>query len=258
MGSRRRAAAIASPSLVCAFSRIRSASSSAWKVARSTAAGPGFDSSDMPVSSRDSSAIRRRRRRRGRRGTGDRGPEPGRPTSPWRRAGRGCGGPFASAGPRIAKCGALFRLPSSGPLRYSPSSTVTRSGTGVRRFASSWSVECHTAAESLAPGRPMAPRTSCSWAVMSPSGGVSASGLRQMVQLRGRLGPGGQHRGLVATAEPGDLSRCLGVGGWPRQTPARPVLGDGHHVRHHVADRPAGTGRELHGPCRRHPRSPTR
>src|SRR5689334_22977545 len=42
MGSRRRAAAIASPSLVCAFSLIRSRSSSAWKVARSTAAGrPG-------------------------------------------------------------------------------------------------------------------------------------------------------------------------------------------------------------------------
>ena len=39
MGRRRRAAAIASPSRVCAFSRTRSASSSAWKVARSTAAG---------------------------------------------------------------------------------------------------------------------------------------------------------------------------------------------------------------------------
>src|SRR6185312_11648571 len=42
IGSRRRAAAIASPSLVCAFSLTRSRSSSAWKVARSTAAGrPG-------------------------------------------------------------------------------------------------------------------------------------------------------------------------------------------------------------------------
>src|SRR5215470_18053980 len=42
MGRRRRAAAIASPSRVCAFSRTRSRSSSAWKVARSTAAGmPG-------------------------------------------------------------------------------------------------------------------------------------------------------------------------------------------------------------------------
>src|SRR5216683_2678075 len=62
MGRRRRAAAIASPSRVCAFSRTRSASSSAWKVARSTAAGrpgalvasaagpPGFaDSSVMMV-----------------------------------------------------------------------------------------------------------------------------------------------------------------------------------------------------------------
>ena len=39
MGSRRRAAAMASPSLVCAFSRTRSASSSAWKVRRSTIAG---------------------------------------------------------------------------------------------------------------------------------------------------------------------------------------------------------------------------
>src|SRR5580700_5376050 len=42
MGRRRRAAAIASLSRVCAFSRTRSLSSSAWKVARSTAAGrPG-------------------------------------------------------------------------------------------------------------------------------------------------------------------------------------------------------------------------
>src|SRR6266702_6649012 len=59
MGRRRRAAAIASPSRVCAFSRIRSRSSSAWKVARSTAAGrlsalvapgagpPGFDDSSF-------------------------------------------------------------------------------------------------------------------------------------------------------------------------------------------------------------------
>ena len=39
MGNRRRAAAIASPSRVCAFSRTRSASSSAWKVLRSTTAG---------------------------------------------------------------------------------------------------------------------------------------------------------------------------------------------------------------------------
>src|SRR6266567_5455875 len=39
MGRRRRAAAIASPSRVCAFSRTRSLSSSAWKVARPTAAG---------------------------------------------------------------------------------------------------------------------------------------------------------------------------------------------------------------------------
>src|ERR1022692_780612 len=62
MGRRRRAAAIASPSRVCAFSRTRSRSSSAWKVARPTAAGrpgalvapaagpPGFaDSSFMTV-----------------------------------------------------------------------------------------------------------------------------------------------------------------------------------------------------------------
>ena len=39
MGNRRRAAAMASPSRVCAFSRTRSLSSSAWKVARSTAEG---------------------------------------------------------------------------------------------------------------------------------------------------------------------------------------------------------------------------
>src|SRR5215469_11006546 len=39
MGRRRRAAAIASPSRVCAFSRARSLSSSAWNVARSTAGG---------------------------------------------------------------------------------------------------------------------------------------------------------------------------------------------------------------------------
>src|SRR6266566_3603948 len=39
MGRRRRAAAIASPSRVCAFSRTRSLYSSAWKVARPTAAG---------------------------------------------------------------------------------------------------------------------------------------------------------------------------------------------------------------------------
>jgi hypothetical protein len=36
LGSRRRAAAIASPSCVCAFSRTRSASNSVWKVLRST------------------------------------------------------------------------------------------------------------------------------------------------------------------------------------------------------------------------------
>src|SRR5438105_11111032 len=42
MGRRRRAAAIASPPRVCAFSRTRSLSSAAWKVARSTAGGsPG-------------------------------------------------------------------------------------------------------------------------------------------------------------------------------------------------------------------------
>src|ERR1700733_11077619 len=39
MGSRLRAAAIASPSWVCAFSRTRSLSSSAWKVARSVITG---------------------------------------------------------------------------------------------------------------------------------------------------------------------------------------------------------------------------
>src|SRR6516162_3420545 len=39
MGSRRRAAAMASPSLVWAFSRTRKASSSAWKVLRSTIVG---------------------------------------------------------------------------------------------------------------------------------------------------------------------------------------------------------------------------
>jgi hypothetical protein len=39
MGRRRRAAAIASPSRVCAFSRTRSSSSWVWKVARSTTAG---------------------------------------------------------------------------------------------------------------------------------------------------------------------------------------------------------------------------
>src|SRR5579864_4359399 len=38
-GSRRRAAAMASPSFVCAFSRTRNASSSAWKVLRSTSLG---------------------------------------------------------------------------------------------------------------------------------------------------------------------------------------------------------------------------
>src|SRR5580658_3818350 len=42
MGRRRRAAAIASPSRVCAFSRTRSRSSSAWKVVRSATEGrPG-------------------------------------------------------------------------------------------------------------------------------------------------------------------------------------------------------------------------
>src|SRR6266567_5695772 len=53
MGRRRRAAAIASPSRVCAFSRARSRSSSAWKAARSTAAGwPGWaDSFVITVSS---------------------------------------------------------------------------------------------------------------------------------------------------------------------------------------------------------------
>src|SRR5918911_3347311 len=64
MGRRRRAAAIASPSRVCAFSRTRGLSGAAWKVARSTAAGrrgalvapaagpPRFvDSSFMTVSS---------------------------------------------------------------------------------------------------------------------------------------------------------------------------------------------------------------
>ena len=40
MGSRRRAAAIASPSRVCAFSRTRSWSSSAWKAARPTPGHP--------------------------------------------------------------------------------------------------------------------------------------------------------------------------------------------------------------------------
>src|SRR5215471_7050483 len=51
MGRRRRAAAMASPSWVCAFSRTRSLSSSASKVTRSTAAGaPGFaDSAFMTV-----------------------------------------------------------------------------------------------------------------------------------------------------------------------------------------------------------------
>src|SRR5215472_6342241 len=51
MGRRRRAAAMASPSWVCAFSRTRSVSSSASKVARSTATGaPGFaDSAFMTV-----------------------------------------------------------------------------------------------------------------------------------------------------------------------------------------------------------------
>src|SRR5262245_3071105 len=39
MGSRRRAAAMASPSLVWAFSRTRNASSSAWKMLRSTISG---------------------------------------------------------------------------------------------------------------------------------------------------------------------------------------------------------------------------
>ena len=42
------------------------------------------------------------RHRPGRADTGDRVPELGRPTSPWRRTRRGCGVPFASAGPRIA------------------------------------------------------------------------------------------------------------------------------------------------------------
>src|ERR1700743_142433 len=51
MASARRAAAIASPSLVCAFSLTRSRSSSAWKVARSTAVGrPGaVAAADLPV-----------------------------------------------------------------------------------------------------------------------------------------------------------------------------------------------------------------
>jgi hypothetical protein len=57
MGSRRRAAAIASPSRVCAFSRTRSLSSSAWKVARS--ATPG-SASFMTVSSDCSSDDARR------------------------------------------------------------------------------------------------------------------------------------------------------------------------------------------------------
>src|ERR1022692_443958 len=68
MGRRRRAAAIASPSRVCAFSRIRSLSSSAWKAARPTAAGrlgvlvppaagpPRFADSSFMASSLDGSA----------------------------------------------------------------------------------------------------------------------------------------------------------------------------------------------------------
>ncbi len=139
---------------------------------------------------------------------------------------------------------------SLGPLRYWPSSTVTRSGTGVRRFASSWSVECHTAAESLAPGCPMAPRMSCSWAVMSPSGALSAAVSARWSSCAAASVQAARIAAFAATAEPGDLSRRLSVGGWPCQTPARPVLGHGHHVRHHVANRPAGTGRELSGPCR--------
>src|ERR1035441_10336561 len=68
MGRRRRAAAIATPSRVGAFSRTRSRSSSAWKAARPTAAGrpgalgapaagpPGFADSSFMSSSVDGSA----------------------------------------------------------------------------------------------------------------------------------------------------------------------------------------------------------
>ncbi len=61
IGSRRRAAAIASPSRVCAFSRARSSSRSAWKAARPTTAGipgvaaaggwPGFSGSLCMIAS---------------------------------------------------------------------------------------------------------------------------------------------------------------------------------------------------------------
>jgi hypothetical protein len=49
IGSRRRAAAIASPSRVCAFSRTSSASRSACQVARSTTAGSAEVSSGRVV-----------------------------------------------------------------------------------------------------------------------------------------------------------------------------------------------------------------
>src|ERR1039457_5336318 len=49
IGSRRRAAAIASPSRVCAFSRTRNASSSAWNVLRSTTLGARSSSLTMSV-----------------------------------------------------------------------------------------------------------------------------------------------------------------------------------------------------------------
>ncbi len=54
---------------------------------------------------------------------------------------------------------------------------------------------------------------------------------------------GGQDLGQVI-AEPGDLGCRLLVSRRPRQTPIRPVIGDCRHMRHHVPDPPAGTGRD--------------
>ena len=85
---------------------------------------------------------------------------------------------------------------------------------------------------------------------MSPTGGFDPCGFGQMVQLCGRVGPGGQDLGHVTAAESGDLRCRLLVGGRPCQSSAHPVLGDCRQMRHDVTDRPAGTGRNGGAPRR--------
>ena len=62
--------------------------------------------------------------------------------------------------------------------------------------------------------------------------GFHPCGFGHMVQLCGRVGPGGQDLGDVIVAEPGDLGCRLRIGKRPCRTPARPVLGDCRQMRH--------------------------